>query len=262
MVQNLCKHFSPPLLSLPDPCNPEEMTTYHPFPSPSVLATSEVNATLRSLGFGYRAEYIQRTAKMLVDAHGAEPLTSGYREPSEIWLETLRKVDTAAAREELMKFVGVGRKVADCVLLMSMDKSEVVPVDTHVYQIAVKHYGLKGSSGKATMTPKLYDDVNGKMQSLWGDYAGWAHSVLFTADLKIFSNYGLEAAASTSPSKTPLASPTKALQKLAIDDPPDVLTSPLPVPSPSPLKRKAERAPSDAIDQTPRLTRRRTRGGT
>lgn len=262
MVQNLCKHFSPPLLSLPDPCNPEEMATYHPFPSPSVLAASEVNATLRSLGFGYRAEYIQRTAKMLVDAHGAEPLTSGYREPSEIWLETLRKVDTAAAREELMKFVGVGRKVADCVLLMSMDKSEVVPVDTHVYQIAVKHYGLKGSSGKATMTPKLYDDVNGKMQSLWGDYAGWAYSVLFTADLKIFSNYGLEATASTSPSKTPLASPTKALQKLAIDDRPDVLTSPLPVPSPSPLKRKAERAPSDAIDQTPRLTRRRTRGGT
>jgi hypothetical protein len=68
---------------------------------------------------------------------------------------------------------------ADCVLLMSMDKKEVIPVDTHVQQIAVKHYGFrKGSSGsKVTMTPKLYDEVNEKLTSIWGPYAGWAHSV-------------------------------------------------------------------------------------
>ena len=67
-------------------------------------------------------------------------------------------------------------------MLLSSDgihpsQREVVPVDTHVHQIAVKHYGLKGSAGKTSMTPKLYDDVNAKLQSLWGDYAGWAHSV-------------------------------------------------------------------------------------
>lgn len=27
------------------------------------------------------------------------------------------------------------------------------------------------------MTPKLYDDVNNKLASIWGTYAGWAHSV-------------------------------------------------------------------------------------
>jgi N-glycosylase/DNA lyase len=31
-------------------------------------------------------------------------------------------MSTEDAREELLKFVGVGRKVADCVLLMSLDK--------------------------------------------------------------------------------------------------------------------------------------------
>jgi N-glycosylase/DNA lyase len=126
MVQSLCKKYSPPLLLLPDPFassisgEPEERT-YHPFPAPSVLAAPDVGSTLRSLGFGYRAEFIQRTAAMLVDTHGPSSSDS-MGEASETWLKNLREVSTDEAREELLKFVGVGRKVADCVLLMSLDK--------------------------------------------------------------------------------------------------------------------------------------------
>jgi N-glycosylase/DNA lyase len=58
---------------------------------------------------------------MLVDAYGSD-ITSDKREVSENWLMTLRDVDTSEARGELIKFMGVGRKVADCVLLMSLDK--------------------------------------------------------------------------------------------------------------------------------------------
>jgi N-glycosylase/DNA lyase len=135
---------------------------------------------------------------MLVDAHGSYKLPDEPIEAAEKWLRALRSKSAADAREELLKFVGVGRKVADCVMLMSLDKvnlftlypcadttrreqKEVVPVDTHVYQIAVKHYGLKGTSNgrKVTMTPKIYEDVNTKLFSVWGDYAGWAHSVRF-----------------------------------------------------------------------------------
>lgn len=55
---------------------------------------------------------------------------------------------------------------------------EVIPVDTHVYQIVVKHYGFRGgSNGKTSMTPKLYDQVNAKLAGNWGEYSGWAHSV-------------------------------------------------------------------------------------
>lgn len=54
----------------------------------------------------------------------------------------------------------------------------MIPVDTHVYQIAIKHYGLRGSTNaKQTINPRLYDEVNKKLSSKWGDYAGWAHSV-------------------------------------------------------------------------------------
>lgn len=51
-------------------------------------------------------------------------------------------------------------------------------MDTHVYQIAMKHYGMSGSSkGKTAMNPKLYEAVSTKLTDVWGDYAGWAHSV-------------------------------------------------------------------------------------
>lgn len=59
---------------------------------------------------------------MLVDTHGAGRDPHDAYEASEAWLLSLRNMATAEAREELLKFIGVGRKVADCVLLMSLDK--------------------------------------------------------------------------------------------------------------------------------------------
>ena len=120
MVNSLCKQFSPPLLSLEVPSQ-DEKQCYYPFPPPSALVAPEVAATLRFLGFGYRAEFIQKTAKMLVDARGTTS-RSNDRELGESWLQSLRNLSTEEARQELLKFMGVGRKVADCVLLMSLDK--------------------------------------------------------------------------------------------------------------------------------------------
>lgn len=52
---------------------------------------------------------------MLLEAHGSDDKVYSF-------LVSLRKMDSEDAREELMKLMGVGRKVADCVLLMSLDK--------------------------------------------------------------------------------------------------------------------------------------------
>jgi hypothetical protein len=55
----------------------------------------------------------------------------------------------------------------------------------------MKHYNFRppGYSGKSMppMTPKLHAEVSSKLQKIWGPYAGWAHSVLFTADLRAFA---------------------------------------------------------------------------
>ncbi|TFY64686.1 hypothetical protein EVJ58_g2460 [Rhodofomes roseus] len=157
---------------------------------------------------------------MLVETRDSEKPREDGLEPAEIWLHTLRSMSTSEAREELLKLMGVGRKVADCILLMSLDK------------IAMKHYGVSGSSkGKATMNTKLYDAVSSKLADVWGEYAGWAHSVLFTSDLKSFASYGL-----SSPSPSPSVQGKKARQgkaAVALVTPPAT-----PTPSASPRKRK------------------------
>ena len=101
-----------------------------------------MEAHLRELGFGYRAKYLWKTARMVVQKE----------EETEGWLEGLRnperpklggKVGTAGemqeggrdgyrrAHEELLALQGVGPKVADCVCLMGLGWGEAVPVDTH-----------------------------------------------------------------------------------------------------------------------------------
>ncbi|KZT71330.1 DNA glycosylase [Daedalea quercina L-15889] len=250
MVKALCQHYSPRLATLATPTSSDSIAvteTYHPFPPPSVLAAPDVPAALRMLGFGYRAEFIHKTAKMLVEAHGFGKPDEGGLEPAEKWLHALRGVSTSEAREELLKLMGVGRKVADCILLMSLDKREVIPVDTHVHQIAMKYYGVGGSSkGKTAMSPKLYDEVSSKLTAIWGDYAGWAHSVLFTSDLKSFASYGLPSPSPSPSVRTKKTRHSKAAVELVT--PPATQTPPV-----AKRKRKAtviEEAESVVITET------------
>lgn len=55
-----------------------------------------------------------------------------------------------------------------------------------MWQIAQRDYRF-GKGKHSSLTKATYDAVANKFRSLWGKEAGWAHSVLFTADLKAFS---------------------------------------------------------------------------
>ena len=89
--------------------------TYHLFPPPHALGTN-LEPTLRKLGFGYRAGFLESTLQTLRKRHGSDP---GQIEAG---LARLRETDVSEVREELLGLKGVGRKVADCVMLMSLDK--------------------------------------------------------------------------------------------------------------------------------------------
>lgn len=55
-----------------------------------------------------------------------------------------------------------------------------------MWQIAQRDYSY-GKGKHRSLTKATYDAVGDHFRKLWGKEAGWAHSVLFTADLKAFS---------------------------------------------------------------------------
>jgi len=146
----------------------------HAFPSVAALAAADA-ADLRDLGFGYRAPYVVRTAAHVL-AKGGEP-----------WLEGLRAGDRHAAKAALLECAGVGPKVADCVALFSLDQADAVPVDTHVWRIARRDYD-PSLDERASLTPAVYEAVGDLFRARFGATAGWAHCLLFAAELPAFAD--------------------------------------------------------------------------
>jgi len=146
------------------------------FSFPTLEQLSEIKEEdLRNLGFGYRAKFIVRTVEELRSKPGG----------GEAWLLSLRERPGLEIQEELTGFCGVGRKVADCVALFSLDALERVPVDVHVLKITMRDYGneFKPKAVRKSLTKALYNEVGEFWMKKFGDDAGWAHSVLFCADL-------------------------------------------------------------------------------
>lgn len=130
--------------------------TYYAYPEPErIAATTETE--LRDLGLGYRAPYVQRSAALYVD---------GVIDPA-----TVREIDYEDAREALQAFVGVGEKVADCVLLFALDHLDAVPLDTWIQRAIAEHYPHceKGN----------YGDTSRAIREEFGPYPGYVQTYVF-----------------------------------------------------------------------------------
>lgn len=110
---------------LGEPISFEQQTLYA-FPTPEQLAncTPEDLASLRA---GYRTPYL---------IAAAQAVCSGA-----VDFSALSRMDTDAARREIMQLRGVGRKVADCFLLFGLHKLDAFPVDTWMKKAAAYYSG-------------------------------------------------------------------------------------------------------------------------
>ncbi|KUJ24062.1 N-glycosylase/DNA lyase [Mollisia scopiformis] len=185
MVNNLCLHYGPLVGHIDD-------QAFHDFPPPEALTGPGVESHLRELGFGYRAAYIAKTAKIVANEKpdgwlqnlcNPEPYDPN---PDQKPLPEGGREGYREAHEELLQLQGVGPKVADCVCLMGLGWGEAVPVDTHVWQIAQRDYGF-GKGKHKSLTKATYDAIGDRFRQLWGKEAGWSQSILFAANLRTFS---------------------------------------------------------------------------
>ena len=156
------------------------------FPTVEQLAMRASEQQLRDLGFGYRAKYIHATTRQLIERSQQSPYVS-----VEEYLKSLRNEPYAECKSVLLSLTGIGPKVADCICLFSLDKHSTIPVDTHVKAIAERLY--KHKSKLKSMTAQEYEAIQLIFTNRFGAFAGWAHSVLFIADLRYHDKKGKNA---------------------------------------------------------------------
>ena len=130
--------------------------SYFSFPSADELS-KVTEEELMECKTGFRAKYI-------IDA--VQKCISG-----EIYFEKFKDMSTDEVRKELMTIKGVGPKVADCVMLFSMGRSDAFPTDVWVKRVMSYFYFDGNDTPIKTIHKSAYDK--------FGQYAGFAQQYLF-----------------------------------------------------------------------------------
>jgi N-glycosylase/DNA lyase len=134
------------------------------FPKPEKLANASMNE-INSCGVGYRTRFIQEAAKMTL--------------LKKIDFDYLKKSKYQETREIICTIPGVGNKVADCVMLFSLEKLEAFPLDRWMIRILEKYYFDEFQINTKTVTEKQYDTLHEKIVNHFGAYAGYSQQFLF-----------------------------------------------------------------------------------
>jgi N-glycosylase/DNA lyase len=150
IVAVLCERYGEPLAIAP--ASPPAFA----FPSPARLARA-TEAELRACKMGFRAPYLLATARLV--AGGQFDLARVGSLPLEV------------ARTELMKLPGVGKKIADCVLLFAYGFQSAFPVDVWVLKALRQLYFPR----RRVSPPRLHRFA----ATHFGPCAGYAQQYLF-----------------------------------------------------------------------------------
>jgi len=144
--------------------------TFYALPTAKKITELTVPQLL-NCGLGYRAKYLFNTAKAVLN---------GFN------LEHLRRIPYEKAKQELYALPGVGPKVADCVLLFALDKTEAFPIDVWMKKIIINNYAcyfsnefLRQISAGKSLTPHEYDIISQFARGHFGQYAGYAQEYLY-----------------------------------------------------------------------------------
>ena len=133
---------------------------YYTFPTPKQLSNASVDE-LRKIGLGFRDKRVFETTQIVLNR--------------KIELAEIQKEkDIAKIKNELLKLPGVGPKVADCIMLFSMKKKQVFPIDVWIRRVMNNLY-INKEDEKKVHNEEILKIANKK----YGELAGIAQQYLF-----------------------------------------------------------------------------------
>jgi N-glycosylase/DNA lyase len=136
----------------------------HRFPTAETIASIDP-LSLRAKAFGYRADTVPSAARQVMERGGDE------------WIASLKQRPYEEVHATLCEIKGIGPKLADCIALFALDLTDAVPVDTHVWQAAVRLYFPEWKD--KPLTDARYRQVSELFRGKFGPLSGWAHQFLF-----------------------------------------------------------------------------------
>jgi N-glycosylase/DNA lyase len=152
------------------------------FPPAERLAAATVTE-LTDCGLGYRANFVKSIA---------EAVSEGRLNLDELLLHDYPRAKELLTEEILGKktLLGIGPKVADCVLLFSCGKGSAFPIDVWMARVLERDYprlfdeDLKQKlaskvSGKGSLSEATYERLAAAARGYFGEYAGYAQQYLF-----------------------------------------------------------------------------------
>lgn len=163
MLKNLCRKFGIK--------REIDQKKFFTFPTTKSLAKASINE-LCSCGIGYRAKTIKSlTEKIIIGTLNIEELSrSKYDE----------------AKEKLLGIYGIGNKLADCILLFSLEKTEAFPIDVWIarsiysyYRALLNQESFKLDIKSTKLSPNKYNLLSKIMRQHFGKYAGYAQQYLY-----------------------------------------------------------------------------------
>lgn len=133
-----------------------EGNTYYSFPDAHTIAglTEDELSVIRA---GFRTKYILNCARLVASG--------------EFDLAGLCNLPTIDAKRELMKLSGIGNKVADCILLFSLNRFDSFPIDVWIKRIM--EYCYFGN------VPQSIQTISDFAYSRFGEFGGMAQQYLF-----------------------------------------------------------------------------------
>ena len=155
-LQKLCRKFGTKVMF--------QKKEFFLFPTPKMLAKATLQ-DLQECKLGYRSKYVLDTSSIIASG--------------EIDFDELKKADYQEAKELLLKLPGIGHKVADCIMLFSLEKLEAFPLDTWLVKILQKYYSDDFCVDKKTISKNKYENMHRSVLEHFGKYAGYSQQFLY-----------------------------------------------------------------------------------